>query len=77
MERFADVINGFQPLTIFAKHSILDVWQGSEYFSVLYKDCCLQDFLRNLLINLQAVGIVGAVIMPHNFYLHSALVKVS
>jgi len=24
---------------------------------------------------LQAVGIVGAVIMPHNFYLHSALVK--
>jgi len=26
-------------------------------------------------IILQAVGIVGAVIMPHNFYLHSALVK--
>lgn len=26
---------------------------------------------------LQAVGIVGAVIMPHNLYLHSALVKVS
>lgn len=25
---------------------------------------------------LQAVGIVGAVIMPHNLYLHSALVKV-
>lgn len=25
----------------------------------------------------QAVGIVGAVIMPHNVYLHSALVKVS
>lgn len=25
----------------------------------------------------QAVGIVGAVIMPHNLYLHSALVKVS
>lgn len=25
----------------------------------------------------QAVGIVGAVIMPHNMYLHSALVKVS
>ena len=24
----------------------------------------------------QAIGIVGAVIMPHNFYLHSALVKV-
>lgn len=26
---------------------------------------------------LQAVGIVGAVIMPHNLYLHSALVKVN
>ena len=26
---------------------------------------------------LKAVGIVGAVIMPHNLYLHSALVKVS
>ena len=25
----------------------------------------------------QAVGIVGAVIMPHNIYLHSALVLVS
>jgi len=25
---------------------------------------------------LQAVGIVGAIIMPHNIYLHSALVKV-
>ena len=24
---------------------------------------------------LQAVGVVGSVIMPHNFYLHSALVK--
>lgn len=26
---------------------------------------------------LQAVGIIGAVIMPHNLYLHSGLVKVS
>ena len=24
---------------------------------------------------IQAVGIIGAVIMPHNLYLHSALVK--
>ena len=31
MERFAKIINGFQPLTIFAKQSILDVWQDSEY----------------------------------------------
>jgi Mn2+/Fe2+ NRAMP family transporter len=26
---------------------------------------------------LQGVGIIGAIIMPHNIYLHSALVKVS
>ena len=26
---------------------------------------------------LQAVGVIGAVIMPHNLYLHSALVKVN
>jgi NRAMP (natural resistance-associated macrophage protein)-like metal ion transporter len=26
---------------------------------------------------LQAVSVVGAVIMPHNLYLHSALVKVT
>ena len=26
---------------------------------------------------MQAVAIVGAIIMPHNIYLHSALVKVS
>ncbi|XP_076183773.1 solute carrier family member malvolio isoform X2 [Ptiloglossa arizonensis] len=32
-----------------------------------------QDYDKNML--LQAVGIVGAVIMPHNLYLHSALVK--
>ncbi|XP_076680593.1 solute carrier family member malvolio isoform X3 [Andrena cerasifolii] len=32
-----------------------------------------KDYDKNML--LQAVGIVGAVIMPHNLYLHSALVK--
>lgn len=26
---------------------------------------------------LQAVGIIGAIIMPHNLYLHSGLVKVN
>ena len=28
---FAKIVKGFQSLTIFAKSSILDVWQGSEY----------------------------------------------
>ena len=30
MERFAKMVNGWKPLTIFAKSSILYVWLGSE-----------------------------------------------
>ena len=30
MERFTKIVNGFQPLTIFSKRSILDVWQGFD-----------------------------------------------
>ena len=37
---FNKKVNGFYPLTIFAKHSILDVWQGSEYASGLLKLLC-------------------------------------
>ena len=33
MERFAKIVNGWKPLTIFAKLSILDVLQGFEYAS--------------------------------------------
>ena len=33
MERFAKIINDQRPLTIFAKRSILDVFQSSEYAS--------------------------------------------
>ena len=36
MEHFAKIGNGFYPLTIFAKRSILDIWQGSEYASGLF-----------------------------------------
>ena len=35
IERFAKIVNVFQPLTTFAKRTILDVWQGSEYPSEL------------------------------------------
>ena len=31
MEGFAKIFNGFWSLTIFAKRSVLDPWQGSEY----------------------------------------------
>ena len=34
MKDFAKIVNGFQQLTIFAKSSILDVWQSSGYASV-------------------------------------------
>ena len=29
-ERFANKDNGFKPITIFAKRSILNIWQGSD-----------------------------------------------
>ena len=35
MESFVKMNNGFQLLTIFQKHSIVDVWQVSEYVSEL------------------------------------------
>ena len=31
MERFRKIVNDRLPLSIFAKRSVLDVWQGSEY----------------------------------------------
>ena len=34
MDRFAKIVNSIQQLTILAKHSVLDVWQVSEYASV-------------------------------------------
>ena len=46
MEIFAKIVNDFQPLIVFAKSSILDVWQASEYAS------------RNIAGNLIANGIL-------------------
>ena len=38
MEHFAKIYSGFQTLIILEKICILDVWQGSKYFSgVVYK----------------------------------------
>ena len=33
MEHFEKIIEGFEPLTVFAKRSILNVWQSPEYAS--------------------------------------------
>ena len=38
MKRFAQIVNDFWPLGIFAKRSILEVWQGSEYASDVQSD---------------------------------------
>ena len=35
MENFVKTVNGYKPFTLFVKHSILDIWQGSEYKSVI------------------------------------------
>ena len=37
MECFAKIANGFQPLNLIAKNSILYVLQGSKYASVMYR----------------------------------------
>ena len=37
MKCFTKKVKSFSLLTIFAKHSILDIWQGSEYASGLLK----------------------------------------
>ena len=36
MERFGKIVNNLQPLTIFAKRSILDIWEGCEYAYFIY-----------------------------------------
>ncbi|KAB5515293.1 hypothetical protein PHYPO_G00250190 [Pangasianodon hypophthalmus] len=46
--------------------TVMAVTFGYEYVLQLAEECAQLE---------QAVGIVGAVIMPHNIYLHSALVK--
>ena len=46
MERFAKIINSFQPLTTFAKRSILDVWQGSEFASGEVNDLDIEKILK-------------------------------
>ena len=34
-EYFPNIVNSYKPLTIFVKHSILDVWQSSDYAFVI------------------------------------------
>ena len=42
------ILNRWKPITIFAKHSILDIWQGSEYTCVDVPGiCCYENFIKN------------------------------
>ena len=36
MKRFEKTITGWKPLTILEKRSVLDVWHGDEYTSVIF-----------------------------------------
>ena len=38
MKCFAKIVNYFLPLIFLAKHSILDIWQGSDKCHKVYKD---------------------------------------
>ena len=40
MEPFAKIVKNEKPFTSFVKTSILDVWQGSECFSVGFQSYC-------------------------------------
>ena len=44
MKLFPEIVHGFQPLTVFAKSFILDVWGGSEHTS----EKVAQDLLNSL-----------------------------
>lgn len=41
VELFVEIVYGFQPLTIFAKESVLDVWLSSESASGVFLKCFL------------------------------------
>ena len=56
MKCFAKMVNGWKLLTIFAKHSILDYWHGSEYASVANYLCNTVSTLNSILVG---TGIPG------------------
>ena len=47
MECLVRIVNGFQPFTIFPKHSITDVWQDSKYAYNMGKLNIKKDQMRN------------------------------
>ena len=82
MERLEKIIEDFEPLTFFAKRSILNVWQGSEYapaadtyFGLGKKLIQLQELSRlfkgrNIKL-LFAVIVVRSIFSNHELYLQN------
>lgn len=71
LEFFFGVLIAVMAVTFGYEYVVASPNQGEVVKGLFFPWCtnCGSDAL------LQAVGIVGAVIMPHNLYLHSALVK--
>ena len=60
MKLLVKIVNNFQSFTIFAKHSILDVWEGSEYVSVQYKYVSVQTNKPNKIKKNQEINYIKA-----------------
>ena len=48
MEQFVKIVHGIKLLTVFTKSSLLDVWMGSKYTSVIWKYLKVNDFVISL-----------------------------
>ena len=61
MEHFAKIVIGLQPLTVFAKHSLLDLWQHSdthvmyEKAQKVYLDDCGFTLYADILLSMISV----------------------
>ena len=61
VELFAKLVTGFQPLNVFAKCSILDVWLSSEYAcEIIYAICMIK--------SLQTISNIHPRIHKKNYY---------
>ena len=61
VELFAKLVTGFQPLNVFAKCSILDVWLSSEYTcEIIYAICMIK--------SLQTISNIHPRIHKKNYY---------
>ena len=67
MEFFAKVVNGFKPLSIFVKTSILYVWLVSKYASAIYNNFVTFQKYYNTYVTMNVITWVsdGKIIWKH------------